>query len=128
MKAEITIPPELVSAIVDDVVARLRPILTGLQTNPSQVDDLMGVAELAKFLGGVSKDWIYQRTANNEIPFVKIGHLIKFRRSDIDRWLSAQVVPAVSTLSRRLPVSGSVPGKSPSQDIQSRDGGRKKCS
>jgi len=71
LKAEFSIPPELVSAIVDDVVARLKPILNGLQANPSQTDDLMGVAELGKYLGGVSRDWIYQRTAGNEIPFLQ---------------------------------------------------------
>jgi excisionase family DNA binding protein len=103
LKAEISIPPELVSAIVDDVVARLKPILTGLQTNPSQADDLMGVAELGKYLGGVSKDWIYQRTAGNEIPFVKVGRMIKFRRLDIDRWLAKQSTPAVIPLSAPLP-------------------------
>ena len=120
MKAEITIPPELVSAIVDDVVARLRPILTGLQTNPSRVEDLMGVAELGKYLGGVSRDWIYQRTAGNEIPFVKVGRMIKFRRSDIDRWLAKQSTPAVIPLSAPLP-----PRRA--RDSNSRDADKTPC-
>ena len=120
MKAEISIPPELVSAIVDEVVARLKPILTGLQTNPSQADDLMGVAELGKYLGGVSRDWIYQRTAGNEIPFVKVGRMIKFRRSDIDRWLSTRSVPAVS------PLSAPLPGGRP-RDCESRGTGKTHC-
>ena len=47
MKGELNIPPELVSAIVDGVVARFRPILTGLQTKPSQGDGLIGLVELA---------------------------------------------------------------------------------
>jgi len=120
LKAEISIPPELVSAIVDEVVARLKPILTGLQTNPSPVDDLMGVIELGKYLGGVSRDWIYQRTAGNEIPFVKVGRMIKFRRSDIDRWLSTRSVPAVS------PLSAPLPGGRP-RDCESRDTGKTPC-
>jgi excisionase family DNA binding protein len=103
LRVELTLPPELVSAIVNDVVARLKPILTGLQANPSQADDLMGVAELGKYLGGVSRDWIYQRTAGNEIPFVKVGRMIKFRRCDIDRWLAKQSTPAVIPLSAPLP-------------------------
>jgi excisionase family DNA binding protein len=103
LKAEITIPPKLVSAIVDDVVTRLKPILTGLQTKPSQMDDLMGVAELGKYLGGVSRDWIYQRTAGNEIPFVKVGRMVKFYRLDIDRWLAKQSTPAVIPRSAPLP-------------------------
>lgn len=120
MKAEISIPPELVSAIVDDVVARLKPILTGLQTNPSKADDLMGVEELGKFLGGVSRDWIYQRTAGNEIPFVKVGRMIKFRRSDIDRWLAKQSTPAVIPLSAPLPLRRA-------RDTKSRDAGKTSC-
>ena len=120
MKAEISIPPELVSAIVDDVVARLKPILTGLQTNPSPVDDLMGVIELGKYLGGVSRDWIYQRTAGNEIPFVKVGRMIKFRRCDIDRWLSTRSVPAVSPLSAPLP-------EGRPRDCESRGTGKTHC-
>ena len=103
MRVELNIPPELVGAIADAVMARLKPILTGLQTNPSQADNLMGVAELGKYLGGVSRDWIYQRTAGNEIPFVKVGRMIKFRRLDIDRWLAKQSTPAVIPLSAPLP-------------------------
>jgi len=103
LKAELNIPPELVSAIADAVMARLKPILTGLQTNPSQADDLMGVAELGKYLGGVSRDWVYHRTAGNEIPFVKVGRMIKFRRLDIDRWLAKQSTPSVIPLSAPLP-------------------------
>lgn|GEM_PF-574643 len=45
MKDELNIPPELVSAIVDGVVARFRPILTGLQTKPSQGYGLIGMVE-----------------------------------------------------------------------------------
>jgi len=120
LKAEISIPPELVSAIVDDVVARLKPILNGLQTKPSQVDDLMGVEELGKYLGGVSRDWIYQRTAGNEIPFVKVGRMIKFRRLDIDRWLAKQSTPDVIPLSAPLP-----PRRT--RDSESRDTGKTHC-
>lgn len=120
MKVDLTIPPEFVSAIVDDVVARLKPILTGLKTKPSPVDDLMGVAELGKYLGGVSRDWIYQRTAGNEIPFVKVGRMIKFRRCDIDRWLSTRSVPAVSPLSAPLP-------EGRPRDCESRGTGKTHC-
>jgi excisionase family DNA binding protein len=120
LKAELNIPPELVGAIADAVMARLKPILTGLQTTPSQAGDLMGVAELGKYLGGVSKDWIYQRTAGNEIPFVKVGRMIKFRRSDIDRWLAKQSTPAVIPLSAPLP-----PRRT--RDSKSRDAGKTSC-
>jgi excisionase family DNA binding protein len=120
VKAELTFPPEMVGAIADAVMARLKPILTGLKTNPSQADDLMGVPELGKYLGGVSKDWIYQRTAGNEIPFVKVGSMIKFRRADIDRWLAKQSTPAVIPLLAPLP-----PRRT--RDSESRDTGKTHC-
>ena len=102
MRVELNIPPELVSAIAEEVVARLRPLLAA-RKEAAGVEVLMGVAELGKYLGSVSRDWIYQRTAGNEIPFVKVGRFVKFRRSDIDRWLAKQSVPAVAPLSASLP-------------------------
>jgi len=80
----------------------------------------MGEVELRKNLGGVSKDWIYKRTAGNEIPFVKVGRMIKFRRSDIDRWLAKQSTPAVIPLSAPLP-----PGRP--RDCESRGTGKTHC-
>jgi len=97
----------------------LKPMMSHLEV-PKQTDSLMGVAELAKYLGGVSRDWIYQRTAGNEIPFVKVGHLVKFRRCDIDRWLAKQSVPAVA------PLSAPLPGGRP-RDCESRDTGKTHC-
>jgi len=103
MKVELSTPHELVTAISDDVVAKLRPLLAARKVEEDSIEGLMGVNELGNYLGGVSRDWIYQRTAGNEIPFVRVGHLVKFRRSDIDRWLAKQSVPAVAPLSAPLP-------------------------
>lgn len=120
MKIELEIPDSVSQAIAEAVVARLRPMMTGSQTQAPQMDDLIGVTELGKYLGGVSKDWIYQRTAGNEIPFVKVGRMIKFRRSDIDRWLSTRSVPAVS------PLSAPLPGERP-RDCESHGTGETHC-
>ena len=103
MKAELSISPEFICAVADAVVERLRPMIHTMAVPAPQRDDLMSVEDLAVYLGGVSVDWIYQRTAKNEIPFAKVGRLVKFRRSDIDRWLSTQSVPALAPLSASLP-------------------------
>ena len=126
MKGEFTIPQEIITAIAEEVASILKPMMNRFDA-PKQTDGLIGVAELSKYLGGVSKDWIYQRTAKNEIPFIKIGHLIKFRQSDIDRWLSTHASPAVAPLSRNMPNRRRVPVENPSQDMQSHGGERKKC-
>jgi excisionase family DNA binding protein len=120
VKAEFTIPPDFVDAVAAAVADRLRPMLKGLTAPPAKADDLMSLEELAAHLGGVSKDWVYQRTAKNEIPFVKVGRLVKFRRSDIDRWLSCRSVPAVA------PLSAPLPGGKP-RDCESRGTGKTHC-
>jgi len=84
-------------------MAMMKPELSRIVDIISKMgeDDVMGVPELCAYLG-VSKDWVYGRTAKNEIPFFKVGHLVKFRRSDIDRWFSRCAFPAVASLSAPL--------------------------
>jgi len=72
LKAEICIPPELVSAIVDDVVARLMPILTGLQTKPSHVDDLIGVI---KYLGGAGSISRGDKQQDRQRTLPQVGYI-----------------------------------------------------
>jgi excisionase family DNA binding protein len=126
MKAEINIPDQVLDEIADRVVATIKPMLARLEV-PAR-EELMDAETLGSYLGGVSKDWIYQRTANNELPFIKVGHLVRFRQSEIDRWLSERSVPAVAPLSRPLPPPRLVAGKNPSRDIQSHGRRNKKCS
>ncbi len=105
MKIEFEIPEGVVQAIAAAVVDRLRPAILGLKAPPAQSDDLMGLNQLAAYLG-TSKDWIYQRTSKNEIPHVKIGRLLKFRKADVDRWLSTRSVPDIASVSAPLPPGG----------------------
>jgi len=120
MKAEFHIPAEFTNAVADAVLDRLRPFLKHLSVPSVKSEELMSVEKLAAYLGGVSKDWIYHRTANHEIPFVKVGHLVKFRRLDIDRWISTQSAPVVTTLSAPFP------GRR-TRDCESRDTGETPC-
>lgn len=124
MKAEISIPPEIISAIAQEVAGMLKPMLAARKQESPDV--ILSPDQLAEYLGGVSKDWIYGRTAKNELPFIKVGHLVRFRRSEIDRWLSERSVRAVSPLSRPLPVPRLEAGKTRYRDMQSRgrEGGR----
>ncbi len=104
MKVEIEVDT-LVQAIAAAVVDRLRPAILGLTAPPAKADDLMGVDELAAYLG-TSKDWLYARTSRNEIPFVKVGRLLKFRKADVDLWLSRKSVPDIASVSAPLPPGG----------------------
>jgi excisionase family DNA binding protein len=50
-------------------------------------DKLWTVKDLSEYLQAKTKtiyDWVHRR----EIPFVKVGRLVRFRPSEIEKWLS----------------------------------------
>lgn len=89
MKAELTLPEELVNQIVEKVIEQLKPLLSG---NGKQTDIiLMTVDEVASFLN-TSKEQIYQWVNNAQhglgnFPYMKAGKLLRFSKSDILKWL-----------------------------------------
>ena len=55
--------------------------------------EFMTIDELSIYIG-LSKRAIYQRAANHTIPSQKIGGLLRFEKSEIDKWLRSQSVTA----------------------------------
>ena len=49
-------------------------------------EHLIGVPELAARLG-VPRSWVYSQTAAGILPAVRIGKYVKFRPTEIDRWI-----------------------------------------
>ena len=84
MKAELTLPPELVEEIADKVTERLKPLLS---------DSKKGKAE----------DTIFD--VLKEIPHFHVGKYLRFKKSVIDKWIETQAVrpipPLRSVSSRR---------------------------
>jgi len=79
---------------------KLKPIIKeSVLVRPD--DSLMSVKELSVYLG-VKEQWIYERVSLNEIPFIKMGKLLRFKKSAIDQWLKSQETPAINPLSRSL--------------------------
>lgn len=89
MKAEFTFPPEFVSAVAQEVAATLRPLLVSREKEP---DAILSPAQLAVLLG-VPKGWVYEATAQKTIPYFKAGKYLRFRKSDVDKWIAANAVP-----------------------------------
>ncbi len=86
----------LAHEIADEVAKILAPLLA---TQPVKKDaPLLGVKELAQYLG-VSVQWVYERVQLKEIPYIKVGKLLRFRKSDIDGWLDGLKVLPMSPLS-----------------------------
>jgi len=72
VKAELNIPSELASAIADEVVARLRPLITGLQRKLLQGNDLMGVVNN---LGGVDSISRGEEQQGRQQTLPQVGYL-----------------------------------------------------
>jgi excisionase family DNA binding protein len=53
------------------------------------VDEFMNVKELAGF-AKVETSSIYSACARNELKFIKLGKLYKFRKEDVLEWLNAK--------------------------------------
>ena len=55
------------------------------------VEELLTIDELCKILK-VKKSYIYNLTYSNQIPFYKLGNLLRFKFSEIESWLNRQKV------------------------------------
>jgi len=79
-------------AIAAMVASALRPLLSNVGNKTT--DEVFGVKELADYLK-VKRTWIYNLTHLNEIPYIKAGGKLLFRRRQIDRWLDDNSTPEI---------------------------------
>jgi excisionase family DNA binding protein len=63
------------------------------------LDSLLTVGELCQHLN-VKQSFIYSLTHQKKIPYVKIGGILRFRKSVIDEWLKTLEVANVSSEGR----------------------------
>jgi excisionase family DNA binding protein len=86
--------PEDIQAIATAVMELLKPVIADNSKNENDVTfDVQGLSSYLK----VSKQWVYERTHLNEIPLYKIEGHLRFKKSEIDKWLKQYHIPAVST-------------------------------
>jgi excisionase family DNA binding protein len=61
-------------------------------------DALLKPEEVAALLRK-SRSWVYAACERGEVPHVRIGRDLRFRRADLDRWLDGKTArPAPATL------------------------------
>jgi excisionase family DNA binding protein len=80
--------------LADFITPKLTDVLKVFLESKDKGNEIMGVQELAQYLG-VTKDTIYKKVGLNEIPFFKVGDLTKFKKSRIDQWIESQTRQAV---------------------------------
>ena len=54
-------------------------------------EPLLTVQQAARLLS-VKRRWVYEACAKKEIPYIKVGRLTRFRRSELNDWLEARHV------------------------------------
>lgn len=60
-----------------------------MELTENNTDRLLTVPELAEYLQ-VPESWLYARTATNEIPYVRVGRYVRFRKAEIVEWLQGR--------------------------------------
>lgn len=59
------------------------------------VQELLNNQQAAAYIGVTPRTLeVWRCTKRHAIPYIKVGRLVKYRKSDLDAWLSAQTVNA----------------------------------
>ena len=90
---QMIIPPELVDAIGNNVAKKIQPFLVATVSD-NRGDGLLNVESLSEYLG-VNKTWVYDRVKFNEIPHIKMGKYLRFKKKQIDKWIEKQTVKPI---------------------------------
>ena len=96
MKAELTFPQELVEAIADKVIEKLKPIIAGNGEHET-VDIIFTPETLAQYLQ-VDTSWVYKQVSLKTIPYFKGGKYTRFKKALIDKWIESQTVKPIPAL------------------------------
>ena len=51
--------------------------------------ELLSIPDVCQQLG-MGKSWVYRRLKSGQIPSIKLGHNIKVKREDLERYLESQ--------------------------------------
>jgi excisionase family DNA binding protein len=77
-----------IAAALGRSVAAIRVVARKLpEPDRSEISaQFMSSEQVCKYLH-VKMDWLYDHVSRNEIPHVKLGRLLRFKRREIDAWV-----------------------------------------
>jgi excisionase family DNA binding protein len=81
--------------VAEVVVGQLKPLLKAAAY--SNDDTIFDQDELSEYLK-VSRSWVDQKISQNEIPYFKCGKYPRFKKSEIDKWISKNSIQPVPEL------------------------------
>jgi excisionase family DNA binding protein len=62
---------------------------------------LLTIKEASEYLG-ISVNALYCRVYRRQIPFVKIGKILRFDKIDLDKWIEKQKIPDSETITEKI--------------------------
>src|SRR5215207_11338156 len=73
---------------LESAVLEFEEAVEGRTLNRPEARDseLLSIPQVCQQLG-MGKSWVYRRIHNQEIPSVRLGRIIKIKRSDLDQYL-----------------------------------------
>jgi excisionase family DNA binding protein len=83
--------------VVSPESSRTRPDVIVKTANPATT--LLSITDAATRLG-VTERYVRRLVHERRVPFYKVGRLVRFRESDLDRWLETGRVEPTITRSR----------------------------
>ena len=92
-----TLDNEDLKLIAKDVAEELKPLLKK-NTKIKNSDTVFDVKSLAEYLK-VKDTWIYNKVGLKTIPYFKCGKYLRFKKSNIDKWIDSKTIQAVPALS-----------------------------
>ena len=94
---KINLEQEDLKLIAKDVAETLKPLLKNNKKSgdSNMVFDVKGLAEYLK----VKDTWIYNQVGLKTIPYFKCGKYLRFKKSNIDKWIDNETIPAVPPFS-----------------------------
>jgi excisionase family DNA binding protein len=66
----------------------------------SELEFLLDQEQVAKLLGVATKTMEAWRYRGGHIPFVRVGRLVRYRRKDVESWISSNVCRSTSETAR----------------------------
>jgi excisionase family DNA binding protein len=86
-----------IESIAKEIIKKIKPLsLFKYKSNDDTYFDIKGLAIYLK----VSKKWVYANIKEMNIPHIKLKGHIRFKKSDIEKWIDSYNIPAINRIDR----------------------------
>ena len=79
-----------IQLFVKEVLKELMPILKTSEKTSAN-DFIFDVKQISEYLN-VPDSWVYRQTCDHNIPYYKLRGYLRFKKSEIDKWMEEQKV------------------------------------